>query len=66
MRVMLISNLDVPMRFANGTQGRLLTWHPGSTENKRKCIPAYHPDLVARFVKESSMSKSETAAGIKT
>ena len=27
-------------RFCNGAQGRLLQWHPGSTENKRKAVPA--------------------------
>ena len=28
-------------RFANGTQGRLLHWAPGATENKRRALPAY-------------------------
>lgn len=32
-----------PQRFANGTQGRMLQWHPGSTESKRRALPAYCP-----------------------
>ena len=46
-------------RFANGTTGRLLQWHPGATENKRRALPAYNPDLLARFCKESSRTKRE-------
>ena len=45
------------MRFANGTQGRLLVWFPGAVEGKRRALPAYHHDLSARFCKESSLSK---------
>ena len=56
MRCMLIANLAVDQRFANGTTGRVLQWHPGSTENKRRAIPAYNPDLLARFCKESALS----------
>ena len=40
-------------------EGRLLQWHPGATENKRRAIPAYNPDLLARFCKESSLAKRE-------
>ena len=53
------SNLAVDQRFANGTQGRLLVWHPGATESKRKAVPAYCPDLLARFCKETSLQKQE-------
>ena len=59
MRVMLISNIAVDERFANGTQGRLLHWHPGATESKRRALPAYCSDLLARFCKESSLKKLE-------
>ena len=59
MRVMLISNLAVDQRFANGTQGRLLMWHPGATENKRRALPAYCPDLLTRFCKEGALAKFE-------
>ena len=58
MRCMLTANLCVEQRFANGTQGRLMEWHPGATENKRRAVPAYHHDLMARFCKESSLSKA--------
>lgn len=59
MRCMLVSNLAVDQRFANGTQGRMMFWHPGETESKRQCLPASHPELMARFVKESSLSRAE-------
>ena len=58
MRVMLVANLAVDQRFANGTQGRLLQWHPSSVADK-KALPASYPDLLARFAKESSLSKRE-------
>ena len=57
-RVMLIANLAVDMRFANGTQGRVLYFSPSRTDNK-KALPSSHPGLMARFVKESSMKKTE-------
>ena len=47
------------MEDPRGTQGRLLQWHPGACESKRKALPAYCPDLLARFCKESSLSKQE-------
>ena len=54
MRVMLISNVAVDQRFANGTQGRLLSWTPAAVENG-KALSAGHPELTARFAKESAM-----------
>ena len=64
MRVMLVSNLDVQQRFANGTQGRLLYWFPDKLPQKRKAISASCPDLTARFMKETSMTKTEMLADI--
>ena len=58
MRVMLVSNLAVDQRFANGTQGRLMHWSPESVE-KNKALPASFPNLLVRFVKESSLGKQE-------
>ena len=40
-------------------EGRLLQWHLGATENKRRAIPAYNPDRLAKFCKESSLTKRE-------
>ena len=40
-KVMMIQNIAVDERFANGTQGRLLHWYPAATENIRKALPAY-------------------------
>ena len=54
-----MSNLAVDQRFANGTQGRLMHWNPGATESARFALPASHPELLARFVKESSLEKPE-------
>ena len=58
MRTMLVSNLAVDQRFANGTQGRVLHWYPGSVHSK-KALPASHPELLVRFAKESALKKPE-------
>ena len=63
MRVMLNANLAVEKRFANGTQGRLLHWHPAQTDGKRKALPAYSTELTARFCKESSLTKQTMMPG---
>jgi hypothetical protein len=34
-------------------------WHPGATENKRRALPAYCPDLLTRFCKEGALAKVE-------
>ena len=49
---------------ANGTQGRLISWHPEKPDKDKKALLASHPDLTARFVKEGSVSKSELVADI--
>ena len=36
----------------------MLTWSPAGNESKRRALPAYCPDLVARFAKETSLAKS--------
>ena len=51
MRVMLVANVAVDMRFANGTQGRLLHWFPDSVA-RGKALSAGHPELLMRFAKE--------------
>ena len=56
MRAMLAANLAVDQRFANGTQGKIIMFNPASVELK-KALPSSHPELIARFLKESSMSK---------
>lgn len=57
MRCMLTSNLAVDQRFANGTQGRLLHFSPADVEGSKQAVPASHPEIMARFVKESSVQK---------
>ena len=66
MRCMLTTNLDVEARFANGTQGRLLCWYPCGEqgEKRRKVVPASHPDLSCRFLKETSKNKNELLADV--
>ena len=56
-------NLALDQRFANGTQGRLLCWAPEKAES-RKALQSSHPELFARFVKESSLKKKEQLADI--
>ena len=58
MRVMMTSNLAVENRFANGTQGRLMSWYPAKISSK-KAVLASHPELIARFVKETALTKPE-------
>ena len=60
----MIQNIAVDQRFANGTQGRLLHWHPAETESKRKALPAYCQDLLVRFCKESALNKTELMPGV--
>ena len=57
MRCMLSSNLAVDQRFANGTQGRLLHWGPDAESSRKAAVPANHPDLGARFVKDKQPGK---------
>ncbi len=59
MRAMLTANVAVDQKFANGSQGRLIFWHPASTDSRRKALPASHPELGARFVKESSLGHAQ-------
>ena len=54
--------MDVQQRFANGTQGRLLSWFPDNLPQKRTAISASCPELTTRFVKEASMTKKEMLA----
>ena len=65
MRVMLLANLYVEQRFANGTQGRLLYWRPGRVLDG-KPLHASDPELVARFVKEASHGNDFTDVEAKT
>ena len=63
MRAMLVSNLSVEDRFANGTQGRVLHWYPPSAP-RGKALSASHPELVVRFAKESALQKGEMFADV--
>ena len=63
MRAMLVSNLSVEDRFANGTQGRVLHWYPPSAP-RGKALSASHPELVVRFAKESALQKREMFADV--
>ena len=39
-------------------EGRLIYWHPAHTSSKRTALQASHPELVVRFLKESSTTKT--------
>ena len=59
MRAMLSANLAVDSRFANGTQGRVMMFHPKSTRDTRTALSAGNSGLMARFLKETSLRKDE-------
>ena len=61
---MLISNLDVERRFANGTQGRLLTWSPDKLPTQKQVVSAACAELTCRFAKEASKNKTEMLSDI--
>ena len=56
---MLTANLAVDQWVANGTQGRIMMFNPKRTWDKRAALPSCHRDLMARFLKESSVNKRE-------
>ena len=58
MRMMLTANLSVQDRMANGTQGRLLQWQPDRDADDKKALLASHPELQARFLRETALKKS--------
>ena len=64
MRTMLVINLAVQERFANGTQGRVMFWHP-TTCTKKKSLYSSNPELLARFVKDSALNKREMLPGLR-
>ncbi len=37
----------------------MVHWHPGATERRRYALPSSHPELLCRFVKETSINKPE-------
>ena len=63
MRAMLIANIAVDQRFANGTQGRVLHWSPDAAAKTSKAVPAYSPEVLVRFCKESSTTKADMTSG---
>ena len=63
MRAMLVANIAVDQRFANGTQGRVLHWSPDAVAKASKAVPAYSPEVLVRFCKESSTTKAEMTPG---
>ena len=66
MRAMLVANLDVQNRFANGTRGRVASWSPEIEDPTTESIPANHPDLVVRFFHEDAIKsqKKEFLSGV--
>ena len=62
--MMLTANLSVQDRMANGTQGRLLQWQPDRDADDKKALLASHPELQARFLRETALKKSTFLADI--
>jgi len=62
MRAMLVANVDVPNRFANGACGRVVHWGPDTTSgtSRQKSVLANVPGLQARFFHESSMQENKS------
>ena len=54
MRAMLVANVDVPNRFANGTQGRIVAWSPEQDDNQAPAIGATEFGIRVRFVHENA------------
>ena len=46
-------------------KGRLFYWNPGSIDSK-KALPSSNPELLVRFAKEASVTKSELFPDIDT
>ena len=44
---------------ANGTQGRIMMFFPKKTRDKRAALASCYRDLMARFLKETSVNKRE-------
>ena len=63
MRAIPVANRAMENRFADGTQGRLLHWHPAGTTDARSPIVASHPELLIRFVKEQALKRAELLPG---
>ena len=63
MRAMLVANIAVDQRFANGTQGRVLHWSPDAAAKTSKAVPAYSPEVLVRFCKQGSTTKAEMMPG---
>ena len=63
MRAMLVANVDVYNRMANGALGRVVHWGPETTSGRtssKKSVLANVPGLQARFFHESSMQENKS------
>ena len=63
MRAMLVANLHVPARFANGAQGRVLHWEPNAGERARG-IPAKDERILVKFCHEAPLGQRVKMPGI--
>ena len=63
MRAMLVANIDVENRFANGTQGRIVQWSPEVVQSEDKddkapTVNATDAEVMVRFVHEHALRDS--------
>jgi hypothetical protein len=49
---------------SHGTQGRLLSWEPDRAVTDKKAVLASHPELQARFLRESALRKETFLADV--
>ena len=56
---MLVANLDVPNRFANGTRGRISSWSPDVEDPTLNVVSSNHPELAVRFFHEDAIQSGK-------
>ena len=62
MRVMMTKNVNVENRFANGTQGYIMYWQPGSVGQSRRskyAVDVDTPSLMVTFAKQSAVDSGK-------
>jgi hypothetical protein len=59
MRAMLVANIDVENRFANGTQGRIVWWGPDVDDPKADPVSGLDPEVSLRFVHEDALRSGQ-------
>ena len=56
---MLVPNIDIDNRFANGTQGRIICWSPDMECPKAAAVSALDPEVTVRFVHDDAVKSGQ-------